>query len=386
MSNRLLITTLVFVITFTLVFIFKDDIKRYAFSPRESDIPEAKTDNLETGDKDDEEERDPIEIISTNLEVPWEVAFLPDGDILITERTGFLKRIPEEGDRIEVEGVVSAGEGGLLGLTLHPDFESNNYIYLYHTTETSQGLRNRVVRYEYNESELSNPEVIIEGIPGANYHDGGRIDFGPDEKLYITTGDAGVSSLAQDTSSLAGKILRLNDDGSIPEDNPFNNAVWSYGHRNPQGIAWDESGNMWSTEHGPSGSQTGYDEVNLIEPGVNYGWPIVRGSEAEEGMRSPVLHSGADETWAPAGLVTLDEDTLLFTGLRGSSVYKLELDENNEAEELTRFFSEDYGRLRAISTGIDGGIYVTTSNTDGRGSTLKGDDKLIRFSSDVFAE
>jgi glucose/arabinose dehydrogenase len=182
-----------------------------------------------------------------------------------------------------------AGEGGLLGMALHPRFDEHHWIYLYLTTVSDGGAENRVERYTFENDRLSDKKIIIDKIPGANYHDGGRIAFSPDGYLYITTGDAGKSNLAQATDSLAGKILRVHDDGSIPLDNPFHNAVWSYGHRNSQGLAWDDRGRLWATEHGRSGILSGFDELNLIEKGKNYGWPVIQGDESREGMERPIV-------------------------------------------------------------------------------------------------
>jgi len=246
-----------------------------------------------------------LEVIASDLQIPWEIVFLPDGDMLITERIGQLIRMESpSGERIVhvVEGVQPVGEGGLLGLALHPDFENNALIYLYLTTRSTSGLVNQVVQYRLQDDRLSNRTVILDGILASSNHDGGRMAFGPDGMLYITTGDAEQPDLAQDTRSLNGKILRINPDGSIPPDNPFGNAVYSYGHRNPQGLAWDAAGRLWSTEHGPSGLQSGFDELNLIIKGVNYGWPLIRGEQTRSGMQVQLIQSGASDTWAPAEL------------------------------------------------------------------------------------
>lgn len=183
-----------------------------------------------------------ISIAVQNLQTPWEIVFLPDGRMLITERPGTLTLIDNEKVQIPIMDVFERSESGLLGLALHPDFEENQWLYLYLTYEASDGLLNRVERYQFDGITLTDKLIIIDQIPGSNNHDGGRIEFGPDGLLYITTGDAGNSSSAQDINSLAGKILRLHDDGSIPQDNPFGSAVFSYGHRNPQGLAWDDQG------------------------------------------------------------------------------------------------------------------------------------------------
>ncbi len=321
-----------------------------------------------------------VEEVAANLAIPWEVVELPDETLLVTTRPGELVRIyPDDRTQIPVEGVEHIGEGGLLGLELHPDFTENQWLYLYLTTNVSGGLNNRVERYQFNvaENTLADATVIIDQIPGAVNHDGGRIRFGPDELLYITTGDAGNEDSAQDTSSLAGKILRVADDGAIPDDNPFDNAVFSYGHRNVQGIDWDEQDRLWATEHGPSGFESGFDEVNLIEMGQNYGWPEIRGDEEQTGMVSPVIQSGADETWAPAALEIVD-DQLFFVGLRGETLYQATIDGAN-LTNFTRNLVGEFGRLRLLKLIQDNRLYLGTSNTDGRGSANENDDRLFRI-------
>lgn len=317
------------------------------------------------------------EVVAENLQIPWEMSFLPDGDILVTERPGTLRRIGKKNKIYAIEGVEHVGEGGLLGIALHPRFSENRWIYLYLTTRFKNDLINRVVRYALDEDRLSKKTIIIDNIPGAANHNGGRIAFGHDGYLYITTGDAGNADLAQDTNSLAGKILRVKDDGSIPIDNPFNNAVYSYGHRNPQGLTWDNQGSLWATEHGRSGILSGLDELNLIEKGKNYGWPIIQGDEKKEGMVTPVAQSGPDETWAPAGIV-FSNNSLLFGGLRGESLYKASITDKNRVA-LKAYFRQEFGRIRGVVLGPDGYLYITTSNTDGRGVLRPNDDKIIRI-------
>jgi glucose/arabinose dehydrogenase len=225
---------------------------------------------------------------------------------------------------------------------------------------------------------LSERTVILADIPGAQFHDGGRMAFGPDGLLYITTGDAGNGANAQDRNSLAGKILRLKDDGSIPSDNPFG----TLGHRNPQGLAWDDAGRLWATEHGRSGARSGFDEINLIEAGKNYGWPDSEGDETADGVIAPVRHSGASATWAPAGAAFFD-GSIFFTGLRGEALYEARLHER-EIESFTAHFAGEFGRLRAAVLGPDGFLYITTSNTDGRGRPRSDDDKIIKVDPAIF--
>lgn len=319
-------------------------------------------------------------VMAENLTVPWDIAFLPDGTMLVTERPGRVVHI--ERDAVyPVDGVEHAGEGGLLGITLHPDFEANRFVYLYQTTAASGGLENRVVRYMYTDAvgtdAFTFDRVIIDGIPGASYHDGGRIAFGPDGYLYITTGDAGEPDLAQDTNSLAGKILRVTDTGEVPDENPFQNPVYSYGHRNPQGLAWDNAGRLFSTEHGRSGIRSGYDEINQIEMGANYGWPESEGDTVREGTTGPLRHSGAFTTWAPAS-ARFHSGSLFFGGLRGEALYEAVL-EGEAVTEVRTHLEGEYGRIRTVTVGPDGALYITTSNRDGRGRPEAGDDRIIRL-------
>ncbi|MBI3069749.1 MAG: PQQ-dependent sugar dehydrogenase [Candidatus Levybacteria bacterium] len=346
-----------------------------------------------------------IEVVAQNLNIPWEVAFLPfdsaQGEILITERPGTLLLIKNK-QKIPISGVEHVGEGGLLGLAVHPDFQNSRYIYLYYTYNVSEAsissssyssaennTLNRVSRFKFENNRLTEEEIIVDAIPGAVNHNGGRIKFGPtfaeasagkpDNFLYITTGDAQNPSLAQDKSSLAGKILRVTDIGKPAPGNPFNNLVYSYGHRNPQGLAWDNQGRLWATEHGPQA----FDEVNLIGPpaggGKNYGWPIIQGDQKQEGMVSPVIQSGEDVTWAPAGAVFLD-GSIFFGGLRGESLFEYKIADKS----LKRHFQGQFGRIRAVVLGPDNYLYITTSNTDGRGNPKENDDKLIKINPKIF--
>ncbi|HWQ99627.1 MAG TPA: PQQ-dependent sugar dehydrogenase, partial [Candidatus Methylomirabilis sp.] len=205
--------------------------------------------------------------------------------------------------------------------------------------------------------------------------------FGPDGKLYVTTGDAGRDRNAQDKTSLAGKILRLNDDGTVPDDNPFGTAVWSYGHRNPQGLVWDDQGRLWATEHGRSGILSGFDELNLIEKGKNYGWPAIQGDDKKEGLVTPVINSGANETWAPSGAVYVD-GSVFFAGLRGETLYEARV--NDTPVTLKKHLVGQYGRLRAVVLGPDGDLYLTTSNLDGRGTPVTDDDRIVRINPRLF--
>lgn len=336
------------------------------------------------------------ETIATNLEIPWAIAFLPaspnasqggpDVTILITERTGAIKTIRngilDQDPLATIDEVKASGEGGLLGIAVDPEFEQNNFIYIYYTYDDSgANTKNRVVRFKLTNKILSDKTILVDAIPGASNHDGGRIAFGPDGFLYITTGDAQEPSLAQNTNSLAGKILRVTKDGKAATDNPFNNRVYSYGHRNPQGISWDENGNLWETEHGPSGGfypNCCQDEINKIIKGKNYGWPNSVGNNISTGTVGPILHSGKD-TWAP-GSVLFYNGSLYFGGLKGSALYKYTI----ENKKLTEHFKNEFGRIRDIVLGPDGFFYITTSNRDGRGIPSSDDDKIIRIDPSTF--
>lgn len=315
--------------------------------------------------------------LAKKLEIPWALDFLPDGSIVFTERAGRVRFIDAQGrllpnPLLAIGEVAHVGEGGLLGIAVHPDFSKNQFIYVYYTYRGSKDLANQVVRYRKQDKNLLDEKIIIDDIPGAAFHNGGRIKFGPDGLLYITTGDATIRNLAQDKNSLAGKILRLKDDGAIPVNNPFlNSPVYSFGHRNPQGLAWDDEGRLWATEHGSRAT----DEVNLIEPGKNYGWPTIRGDGKAPGLKSPVIHSGR-ETWAPSGAAFLN-GSLFFAGLRGQSLYELVIEDQQVT--LRRHLNENFGRLRDVVVGPDNFLYFLTSNRDGRGMPTAEDDQIIRI-------
>jgi glucose/arabinose dehydrogenase len=335
-----------------------------------------------------------VEVVVKGLNAPWAIDFAADGRIFITERPGRV-RIVKNGQLLDEPwttiDIAPGGESGLLGLALDPEFQYNGLVYLAYTYTDGEGNpNNRLVRMR--EDSLSNrgilDMILVDGVKGASNHDGGRLRFGPDGKLYWTMGDAQDSDLAQDISSLNGKILRLNPDGTVPQDNPFpSSIVYSYGHRNPQGLAWQPgTGRLYSTEHGPSGSQgSGQDEVNFIEAGKNYGWPIIHGDKTREDMISPVVQSGSSETWAPAGATFVVggpwDGSLLFVGLRGQTLYRLTVDTNDPLKVLgfERLLVGEYGRLRDVVQVPDNAIHILTSNRDGRGRPSEGDDKLLRL-------
>jgi glucose/arabinose dehydrogenase len=312
--------------------------------------------------------------------------------LFFTERPGRVRVIINgqlQSEPVATITVAAVGEGGLLGIALDPQFSQNGFIYLYYTYYEGSALRNRVVRCREQGGHLVEPQTLIEGIPGGGNHDGGRIAFGPDGKLYIGTGEGGQRDLAQQLDSLGGKILRINPDGSIPADNPFpGSPVYSYGHRNVQGLAWTASGLMLATEHGPSGENGWYahDELNIIQPGKNYGWPVVIDSPGDPRFVDPLIQSGND-TWAPSGLTFYNGDllsawkgSLFFAGLRGQALYRVVLggpagDQVVAQEEL---FKGKYGRLRVVAQGSDGSLYFATNNRDGRGTPAADDDRILR--------
>lgn len=335
-----------------------------------------------------------VETLVKGLETPWAIAFAPDGRIFISERPGRI-RVVKNG-QLQSEpwltlDVAEAGEAGLMGLALDPHFAKNHLVYVAYTYRSRTGrLQNRLVRLsdDPKTGKGTIDKVLVDNVAGSNNHDGGRVKFGPDGKLYWTMGDAQNTAFAQDLRSLNGKILRLNPDGTIPSDNPLpNSPVYSYGHRNPQGLAWQPgTGRLYATEHGPSGFQgCCRDEVNYIEPGKNYGWPTIRGDQTKEGMVSPILHSGENETWAPGGATFVTRGpwagSLLFTGLRGQALYRLTLDPNDprKVSAFERLFQRQFGRLRDVAEGPDGALYILTSNRDGRGQPGSDDDQVLRL-------
>lgn len=309
------------------------------------------------------------EIMVEGLNTPWAIDFLPDGRMIFTEREGRVSIW--DNNSLELVGeidVVAQAESGLLGIAVDPEFDENNYIYLYYTTD----IDNRISRFKLN-NQLEEETVILEGIPANPIHDGGRLKFGPDGKLYATTGDANQEELAQDIDSLAGKILRMNKDGSIPEDNPFDNYVWSYGHRNPQGITWNlDSGLMYSAEHGAIRN----DEVNIIIPGGNYGWPIEECTTPDSQYIQPLVCYD-DFTLAPSGIAFF-QDNLYVAGLRGNQLRQISLSSDGQNLEGERALFTNLGRIREVVVHEDH-LYISTSNRDGRGIPQVGDDKIIRI-------
>lgn len=329
--------------------------------------------------------------VATGLDTPWGLAFLPDGAALVTERdSGRLLSIGTDRQVSEVatiDDVVARGESGLLGVAVSPTFDTDRFVFLYVTTSSD----NRIVRAAYDGATLSDHQVIVEGIPAARVHDGGRLQFGPDGMLYAATGEAGTPPLAQDPSSLGGKILRMTMDGEPAPGNPDpNSPVYSLGHRNVQGLAFDDEGRLWASEFG----QNQVDELNEIVPGGNYGWPEVEGTRttgsaggtgSAEGRGSAEGSARDDQfidpvvTWpvsqaSPSG-IAYEDGNLWMASLRGERLWRIGIEEL----DTTEFFTGEYGRLRTVVAAPDGSLWLTTSNRDGRGEPAGDDDRILRI-------
>lgn len=341
-----------------------------------------------------------VEPFVTGVFVPWDLAWLPDGRMLFNERDGHVRMVGKDGKLVEkpvleLKVYKQPAENGLMGLCLHPEFAKNGWVYV------SYGTREdiRVVRYTFKDDAMGEAKEILTGLPSGSNHAGCRIRFGPDKKLYITAGEKFQNQLAQDMTSLGGKILRVNDDGSVPADNPFNNAegkakkarpeIWTYGNRNPQGIDWQPGTNdLFETEHGPSGEAGaggGGDELNVIDKGANYGWPTIHHAKTAEGMISPLLEWTGGIAPASAHFYTGDKipalkGALLVGGLKGNCLTAVWF--KGRKIEKHEVVLKGYGRLRAIGTGPDGALYVSTSNKDGRGRPADDDDKILRITAE----
>jgi len=328
-----------------------------------------------------------VQTIVTNVEVPWDMAFAPDGRLFFTERGGRV-RIYQNGlldvPALILDDVQPAGEGGLLGIALHPNFAVNHYVYLLYTTVNAAGAAvNRLARYREVNNALAERAVLAEGMAASSIHNGGRIRFGPDGMLYVTMGDAATPANAQSLSSLNGKILRFRDDGTTPADNPFTSPVWTWGHRNPQGLDWNPvTGDLWATEHG----QVGNDEVNLIRRGLNYGWPTIEGTAMQAGMQSPVVLY--NPTVAPSGGAFYTSSRMpsltgnfFFGALAGQQIQRLIFDPVNPTRVTAteKWLENHFGRIRDVVTGPDGALYFCTSNRDGRGTPVATDDRIARI-------
>lgn len=336
-----------------------------------------------------------VETVVGNLEVPWSIVWAPDGRMFFTERPGRVRTF--ENGRLNplpiytVPDVEARSEAGLMSIALHPQFSSNHFVYLSYAYNAN-GLQVRVVRFRETPQGLVDRKVIIENIPAAPAHAGCRLRFGPDGKLYITTGDSTDRELAQQLNSLAGKILRLNDDGTAPADNPFAGRpdarpeIWAYGSRNAQGIDFQPGTNfLFETEHGPSGfdGPGGGDEVNIIERGKNYGWPVIHHRATQAGMESPLLEytpacAPASGAFYRANVFPQFKGNFFFGCLRGTRIIRVALDGRRVVSQ-ENLLEKKYGRIRDIAEGPDGFIYFSTSNRDGRGTAASDDDRIMRL-------
>ena len=356
-------------------------------------VPDAGTDSALTG-LPPERTAWRIEEVVSGLEVPWSIVWTSPERILVAERPGRIRVVENENllpDPLHVfDDVSSNAEEGLMGLAIDPAYASNRLLYVSYAYRVGSEYAVRVVRFRDEGDSLSDETVLLDDIPAARFHAGARLKFGPDDKLYLTTGDATDADIAQDLESLGGKILRMNPDGTIPDDNPFPNSyVWSYGHRNAQGIDWHPiSLELYSTEHGPSlfDGPAGGDEVNHIRPGENYGWPLVSHKESIEGARDPLLVFTPAEApasgvfYASANIVQWEHD-FFFGALRGEGIIRVRLSpaDPRQVAEYEKLDIGDLGRIRDVALGPDGHLYFSTSNTDGRGTADPRDDRIFRI-------
>lgn len=312
--------------------------------------------------------------IATGLDVPWGIAFLPDGSALVGERdTGRIRRIPADGGRARVVGRITqtrpSGEGGLLGLAVPPG-ANPGFVFVYVTTATD----NRVLRVAWDGTRLGRARAILTGIPKGTNHDGGRLLVGPNDTLFVGTGESGNPSLAQRRGSLGGKILRITFDGRPAPGNPFpGSPVYSLGHRNVQGLAFDSAGRLWASEFGDRDA----DELNLIKPGGNYGWPVHQGKAGDPAYVDPVVEWRPTAIASPSGIAIVD-DVVYVASLRGERLWRVPLN-GTQAGTPKAFLHGRYGRLRTVAATPDGRLWLATSNTDGRGTVRRGDDRIVRL-------
>lgn len=316
-----------------------------------------------------------VDTVATGLAAPWGVAFLPNGDAVVTERdTRRVLLLEAPGYDVREIGSIDAavplgdqgGEAGLLGVAVSPDFEQDRTLFFYVSTASD----NRIGRATLEGGRLGPLEVVLDGIPNGFIHDGGRLAFGPDGYLYVSTGETGEPELAQEKGTTAGKILRITTDGDPAPGNPFDSPVWTYGHRNVQGLAFDDEDRLWASEFG----QNTYDELNLIEKGRNYGWPLVEGRGEEQGLTNPQVVWSTDVA-SPSGLAFLDGH-LWLASLQGERLWRVDV-HGDHASHPVDFFVGEYGRMRTVVVTPDGDLWVTTSNRDGRGSPREGDDRIL---------
>ncbi len=356
---------------------------------------EVETTQAQTSDQTKTEVSFRVETVVSGLEVPWSIVWAPDGRMFFTERPGRIRVFAngklQAQPLFTVPDVEPSGESGLMSLALHPQFATNHLLYTSYAYKDGEQFV-RVVRYREGESGLTDRKVIVDRVPAAQFHAGCRLRFGPDTKLYITTGDATERGLAQRLDSLAGKTLRLNDDGSIPADNPFvgqpnkRPEIWSLGHRNAQGLDWQPGTSlMFQTEHGPSGfdGPGGGDEVNIVERGKNYGWPLIHHRESRAGLESPLLEytpavAPASALFYRSSVFRDFQGNFFFGCLRGERIIRVVLDERRVTSQ-ENLLQGKYGRIRDVAEGPDGAIYFSTSNRDGRGKPAQDDDRIIRL-------
>jgi glucose/arabinose dehydrogenase len=321
-----------------------------------------------------------VRTVAEGLNSPWGLAPIPGGGLLVSSRDeGTITRVDEETGRKtelgEVPGVSAAGEGGLLGIALSPDFASDRMVYAYFTSASD----NRIVRMLYDTEkpageQLGAPDTVFKGIPKGFVHNGGRIAFGPDKMLYVGTGESGEEGLSQDKESPGGKILRLTPEGEPAPGNPFpDSPVYSYGHRNVQGLAWDAEQRLFAAEFG----QNTWDELNAIAPGGNYGWPKVEGKSDDAAYRNPLAQWGTDEA-SPSGIAHA-EGSIWMAGLRGQRLWRIPLNGTEAAADPQAFLQGEYGRLRTVVAAGGNKLWLTTSNTDGRGAPKEGDDRILEL-------
>ena len=325
-----------------------------------------------------------VETVLTGLEIPWSLAFAPDGRLFVTERPGRVRIVNLSTFTSELaltlSGVYTQGEAGLLGLALDPGFAQNRFVYLYYSAVSGGGAVNRIERYREIGGQLGERAVLLDGIPAATIHDGGRLKFGPDGLLYATAGDASNMSFPQDASSLAGKFLRITSEGTSAPGNRFNSPIYTFGHRNPQGFDWHPAtGDLWASEHGPSGN----DEINVIQSGSNYGWPNIQGSATASGMQTPIVFYSS--AIAPSGAsfyrgqrIPQFAGNFFVATLRGTHLLRVTTDARRVTTQ-ERLLDGTFGRLRDVVSGPDGYLYFCTNNRDGRGLPMAGDDRILRI-------